>query len=229
MYYCCSVFLKRTDCYKAHRSEKRGVLWLASYPVRCDWPNTSSVKRKCYRIVMPMRDETKTIKPNINEAFVASTGDIITDYNNLYCVSTHYHVCICVRRNDKQQALLYTAQESILEIWKHAYSQLVKLELLHFIETVFEHSWCCRITLLFQVQDSVLCEMRSNICVELFRNNVVHITEPLISSCVLFWKHKRSRFSFMTKQQYYRQNNSSAFFPCVYIWAELCKSPHIVM
>ncbi len=29
-------------------SEKRGVLWLASYPVRCDWPNTSSVRRKCY-------------------------------------------------------------------------------------------------------------------------------------------------------------------------------------
>ncbi len=27
---------------KAHHSEKRGVLWLASYPVRCDWPNTSS-------------------------------------------------------------------------------------------------------------------------------------------------------------------------------------------
>ncbi len=50
----CSTFLKRVDFYKAHRSEKRGVLWLASYPVRCDWPNTSSVRRKCYpdRIVM---------------------------------------------------------------------------------------------------------------------------------------------------------------------------------
>ncbi len=30
----CPAFLKRIDFYKAHRSEKRGVLWLASYPVR---------------------------------------------------------------------------------------------------------------------------------------------------------------------------------------------------
>ncbi len=36
----CSAFLKRIDFYKAPRSEKRGVLWLASYPVRCDWPLT---------------------------------------------------------------------------------------------------------------------------------------------------------------------------------------------
>ncbi len=34
----CPAFLKRVDFYKAHRSEKRGVLWLASHPVRCDWP-----------------------------------------------------------------------------------------------------------------------------------------------------------------------------------------------
>ncbi len=30
-------------------------------------------------------DDTKTIKPIINEAFVASSGDIITGYNDLYC------------------------------------------------------------------------------------------------------------------------------------------------
>ncbi len=42
-----------------------------------------------YRIVMPGRDETKTIKLIINEAFVASSGDIITDYNDLYCLFTH--------------------------------------------------------------------------------------------------------------------------------------------
>ncbi len=60
------------------------------------------------------RDDTKTIKAIINEAFVASSGDIITDYNyrSFYC--KHYHVCICDRRNDKQQALLYTAQNSRL-------------------------------------------------------------------------------------------------------------------
>ncbi len=71
------------------------------------------------------RDDTKTIKPIINEAFVASSGDIITDYNLLRlilsfyasrCIAPrkHYYVCICDRRNDKQQALIYTAQNSRL-------------------------------------------------------------------------------------------------------------------
>ncbi len=59
------------------------------------------------------RDETKTIKPIINEAFVASSGDIITDYNDLYGLFKHYHVCICDRSNDKQQALLYTLKTHI--------------------------------------------------------------------------------------------------------------------
>ncbi len=109
----CSAFLKRADFYKAHRSEKRGVLWLASYPVRCDWPNTSSVRRKCYRIVMRVRrDDTKTIKPIINEAFVASIGDVITDYNDLYCLFITWP-CLHLW-SEKQQALLYTAQNSRL-------------------------------------------------------------------------------------------------------------------
>ncbi len=34
------------------------------------------------------RDETKTIKPIINEACVASSGDIITGANDLYCLFT---------------------------------------------------------------------------------------------------------------------------------------------
>ncbi len=37
---------------------------------------------------MPCPDETKTIKPIINEAFVASSEDIITDYNDLDCLFT---------------------------------------------------------------------------------------------------------------------------------------------
>ncbi len=77
--------------HKAHHSDKRDVLWLASYPVRCDWPNTSSVRRKCYALLpywdaVSRRDDTKTIKPIINRAFVASSVDIITDYNDLYCL-----------------------------------------------------------------------------------------------------------------------------------------------
>ncbi len=38
---------------------------------------------------MSWHDETKTIKPIINEAFVASSGDIIIDYNDLYCLFMH--------------------------------------------------------------------------------------------------------------------------------------------
>ncbi len=36
------------------------------------------------------RDYIKTIKPIINEAFVASSGDIINDNNDLYCLFTHH-------------------------------------------------------------------------------------------------------------------------------------------
>ncbi len=75
--------------------------------------------------------------------------------NNIYKIK-YYHVCICDRRNDKQQALLYTAQNSRLNRHLHillnkktylqAVSQkrqtvLAKLELPHFKETAFVHSW----------------------------------------------------------------------------------------
>ncbi len=89
----CSAFLKRVHFYKAHHSEKRGVLWLASYPVRCD---TEYLKRVT-KMLRPLpccdavswRDENKTIKPTINEAFVAFSEDIITDYNDSYGLFTH--------------------------------------------------------------------------------------------------------------------------------------------
>ncbi len=41
-----------------------------------------------YCDAVSQRDDTKTIKPIINEAFVASSGDIITDYNDLYGLFT---------------------------------------------------------------------------------------------------------------------------------------------
>ncbi len=56
-------------------------------------------------------DETKTIKPIINEAFVASNGDIITDYNDLYCLFTMSAFVIgCALVSPQKRALLYTAQ-----------------------------------------------------------------------------------------------------------------------
>ncbi len=60
------------------------ALWLAEY---------LSVRRRCnapqlYCDAVSRRDETKTIKPIINEALLASSGDIITDYNELFCLFT---------------------------------------------------------------------------------------------------------------------------------------------
>ncbi len=75
-----------------------------------DWPAIQCIvigeyRKRVTEMLRPLpycdavswRDDTKTIKPIINEAIAASNGDIITDYKDLY-------------RNDKQQALLYTSQ-----------------------------------------------------------------------------------------------------------------------
>ncbi len=43
-----------------------------------------------YCDAVSQRDETKTIKPIINEAFVAFSGDIITGYNELYRLFMHH-------------------------------------------------------------------------------------------------------------------------------------------
>ncbi len=104
-------------------------------------------------------DETKTIKPIINEAFVASSGDIITDYNDLYCLYTrrvnitmsafvirettnnkHYstqlktHVWIVTGKFFKKKMYLQAVSQKRQTV-------LAKLELPHFIETVFVQSW----------------------------------------------------------------------------------------
>ncbi len=77
----CSAFLKRFDFYKAHRSETRHAL-IAVYlvcvtemllPLPCWLP-----KQLIFIVFV-----TKTIKPIINEAFVAFSEDVITDYNDL--------------------------------------------------------------------------------------------------------------------------------------------------
>ncbi len=60
------------------------ALWLAEYLKRV----TEMLRPLPYGDAVSRRDETKTIKPIINEAFVASSGDIITDYKDLYCLFT---------------------------------------------------------------------------------------------------------------------------------------------
>ncbi len=49
------------------------TLWLCPLPY-CD--------------AVSWRNEIKTIKPIVNEEFVASSGDIIIDYTDLYCLFT---------------------------------------------------------------------------------------------------------------------------------------------
>ncbi len=51
-----------------------------------DWP---AIQLYMYCDAMSGRDNIKAIEPIINEAFVASSGDIKTDYNDLYCLFTH--------------------------------------------------------------------------------------------------------------------------------------------
>ncbi len=58
------------------------VLWLAEYLKRV----TEMLRPLPYCDAVSRHDDTKTIKPIVNEAFVASSGDIITDYNVLYCL-----------------------------------------------------------------------------------------------------------------------------------------------
>ncbi len=72
-------FLQSSSFWEARRAligQVSSALWLAEY-VR--------LKRET-----EMLQETKTIKPIINEAFDASSGDIITDYNDLYCLFTRF-------------------------------------------------------------------------------------------------------------------------------------------
>ncbi len=150
--------LQSSSFWEARRAligQISSAMWLAKYLKR----EMEMLRPLPYWDVVSRRDETKTIKLFINEAFVASSGDILTDYNDLYCLFAccaaprkHYHVCICDRRSDKQQALLYTCSKLLnafessvanslnKKTYLQAVSQkrqtvLANLELPHFIET----------------------------------------------------------------------------------------------
>ncbi len=79
-------FLQSSSFWEARRflvGQLFSALGLAEYLKHLTemlWPYCDGVSR---------RGETKTIEPITNEAFVASSGDIITDYNDLYCLFTH--------------------------------------------------------------------------------------------------------------------------------------------
>ncbi len=116
VHYCCSSmfrlsetrrFLQSSSFWEARCAligQLSSVLWFAEY-LKCVMeilrpsPNCDAVSR---------RAETKTIKPIVNEAFVASSGDIITDYNGLYCLFTSAFVIGETTNNKRYSTLLKT-------------------------------------------------------------------------------------------------------------------------
>ncbi len=86
-------FLQSSSFWEARRAligQLSSVLWLAEYLKR----ETEMLRPLPYCDALSRCDDTKTIKPIINEAFVASSGDIFTDYNDLYCLFTR---CVASR------------------------------------------------------------------------------------------------------------------------------------
>ncbi len=81
-------FLQSSSFWEARRAligQLSSALWLAEYLKR----ETEMLRPLPYCDAVSRCDDTKTIKPIINEAFVTSSGDIITDYNDLYGLFTH--------------------------------------------------------------------------------------------------------------------------------------------
>ncbi len=71
-------FLQSSSFWEARPAligQLSSALWLAEYLKR----EMEMLRPSLYCDGVSWRDETKTIKPIINEAFVASSGDIITD------------------------------------------------------------------------------------------------------------------------------------------------------
>ncbi len=184
-------FLQSSSFWEARRAligQLSSVLWLAEYLKRelCPLPYCDAVSR---------HDETKTIKPIINEAFVASSGDIITDYNDLYCLFmrrvasrrvniTMSEFVIGETTNNKRYSTLLKTRVWIVRsrnvltgCESEASDCPCKVGIAPLYRKSLSASQHCR--LLFQVQEIVLRKIRcthSDIWVELFWNSVVNTT-----------------------------------------------------
>ncbi len=123
---------------------------------------------------MSRRDDTKTIKPIINEAFVESSGDIITVYNDLNCLFTR---CITIaisafvigeKTNNKHYSTLLKTRVWIV----HSRNALTGCESEASdctckvgIAPLYRNSLCAsqHCSLLFQVQEIALRKMRCTV------------------------------------------------------------------
>ncbi len=109
-------FLQSSAFWKARCAligQLSSALWLAEYLKRV----TEMLRPSPYCDAVSRRDETKTIKPTINEAFVAFSEDIITDYIDLYCIFTH---CATPPKHNTMSAFV------IIETPNKHYSTLLK-------------------------------------------------------------------------------------------------------
>ncbi len=89
------TFLQSSSFWEARRAvigQISSALWLDEYLER----ETEMLRPSPYCDAMSQQDETKTIKPIINEAFVAFSGDITTVYNELHCP---FMRCIVLRKH----------------------------------------------------------------------------------------------------------------------------------
>ncbi len=109
-------FLQSTSFWEARCTpigQLSSALWSAEYLKRV----TEMLRPLPCCDAVSWRDETKTIKPIINEEFVAFSEDIITDYNDLYCLFTR---CATSRKHNTMSAFV------IVETPNKHYSTLLK-------------------------------------------------------------------------------------------------------
>ncbi len=189
-------FLQISSFWEARRAligQLSRALWLAKYLKR----ETEMLCPIPYCDATSQRDNTKTIKPIINEAFVACSGDIITDYNDLYCLFTHRVASLCVNITMSAFVIGETTNKHYSTLLKtHVWivsGKFFKYEnILAGCESEAPDCPCkvgiaplCRNSLYAQlagysqVQEIVLRKMsctHSNIWVELFWNSVVNAT-----------------------------------------------------
>ncbi len=184
-------FLQSSSFWEARRAligQLSSALWLARYLKR----EMEMLRPSAYCDAVSRLDETKTIKPIINEAFVASSGDIFTDYNDLYCLFKHLNITMSAfvigeMTNNKHYSTLLKTRIWIVsgKFFKYenvltgCESEAPDCPCKVGIAPLYRNSLCasqhCR--LLFQVQEIVRRKMRcthSNIWVVLFWNNVVN-------------------------------------------------------
>ncbi len=224
-------FLQSSSFCKARRALiglLSGALWLAEYLKH----EMEMLHPSPYCDAVFQRNETKTIKLIIKEALVASSGDIITDYNDLHCLFIVASRCVNITMS------AFVIRETTNN--KHYSTQLKTLVWIISSRNILagcesEASDCpCKVWILPLYRYSLSISGRllpgsGNSPPKNAMHTLSYLGWPLscsgslFSSCVLFWKPTQSSFAFTTKhsvsttwrrrqQQYYSENKNHAPF-----------------